>query len=282
MQDQDKSPILSVQNLNFELFGKAILHDISLEILPGERCLLIGPNGAGKSTLLRVLAGLHISFHHGKFDVLGTDRPNDQFNGLCYMGNRWVKQVSFTGTLPHMADVAAGDMMADWQQEHLARRDELVELLGIDLAWRMHQVSDGQRKKVQIMLALLKPFRFVIIDEFVSELDVVVRNKLYMYLDREVTARNGSILYASHVFDNLELYFSSVVVINNGKLSPKKELMADFMRNWKSETSLFMAVYNRLREEELSGNTKIEQAQILDTTSFKGSGYGSGRGGFLG
>lgn len=151
------------------------------------------------------------------------------------------------------------------------------------------------------MLALLRPFRLCLIDEFVSELDVVVRNKLYMYLDRETRTRNGAILYASHVFDNLELYFDSVICINNGRLGQKIP-MKPFMEKYNSippeinpivencailpvtpTPSLFNAVYHKLREEELEGRTKTETALNVgvDTNAFKGSGYGSGRGMFM-
>ena len=39
------------------------------------------------------------------------------------------------------------------------RRDHLLELLDIDLKWRMHKVSDGQRRRVQICMGLLRPFQ---------------------------------------------------------------------------------------------------------------------------
>ena len=40
-----------------------------------------------------------------------------------------------------------------------ARRARLIELLDIDLRWRMHKVSDGQRRRVQICMGLLQPFQ---------------------------------------------------------------------------------------------------------------------------
>lgn len=40
-----------------------------------------------------------------------------------------------------------------------ARREKLIELLDIDLEWRMHKVSDGQRRRVQICMGLLHPFQ---------------------------------------------------------------------------------------------------------------------------
>lgn len=39
------------------------------------------------------------------------------------------------------------------------RRERLIELLDIDLQWRMHKVSDGQRRRVQICMGLLHPFK---------------------------------------------------------------------------------------------------------------------------
>ena len=39
------------------------------------------------------------------------------------------------------------------------RREKLIELLDIDLQWKMHKVSDGQRRRVQICMGLLHPFK---------------------------------------------------------------------------------------------------------------------------
>lgn len=39
------------------------------------------------------------------------------------------------------------------------RKERLVEVLDIDLEWRMHRVSDGQRRRVQLLMGLLKPFQ---------------------------------------------------------------------------------------------------------------------------
>ena len=50
----------------------------------------------------------------------------------------------------------------------VSRRDFLVNLLGIDLDWRMHQLSDGQRRRVQIMLQMLRPAEVVLLDEITT------------------------------------------------------------------------------------------------------------------
>lgn len=85
----NEKPLVDIKNMQWTYFKQNILFDINLQLYPNEKCLLIGPNGAGKSSLLRILGGLHSNNECEKIDVMGTARPNDQSNGLTYMGNRW-------------------------------------------------------------------------------------------------------------------------------------------------------------------------------------------------
>jgi len=138
---------------------RTVLHDVCLDVPAGAAVLLVGANGAGKSTLLRVLAGKHLPNDRESVAVMGQ-QPFFQTlgRGISHLGNSmWTRSVAFVGSsVVYEADIAAGDVMREEQQvTHRARRDELVELLEIDLAWRMHQVSDGQRRRVQIMLGLM-------------------------------------------------------------------------------------------------------------------------------
>ena len=179
--------LVNIKNLYFNYFDIKILFDINFNVKENEKILLIGSNGAGKSTLLRVISGLHFAYNFSEFNVLGSDRPNDQFNGLAYLGNRWFKNISFVGSTPYVCDIYVKDMMKQLQNDFLDRRNKLVDVLEINLNWKMHQVSDGQRKRVQIMLALLKPFKLLIIDEFLNELDVLIREKfLQKYQNLEI------------------------------------------------------------------------------------------------
>ena len=68
----------------------------------------------------------------------------------------------------------------------------------------MHQVSDGQRRRVQIFLGLIRPFKILLLDEVTVSLDVVVRQDLLHWLKRESEERGATILYATHIFDGLD------------------------------------------------------------------------------
>lgn len=68
---------------------------------------------------------------------------------------------------------------------------ELVELLGIDSNWRMHQLSDGQRRRVQLMLGLIRLFKILFLDEITSGLDVCVREDFIEMVGQRIQRSQG-------------------------------------------------------------------------------------------
>lgn len=94
------------------------------------------------------------------------------------------------------------------------RRTELVEILDIDLAWRMHSVSDGERRRVQLAMGLLRPWRILLLDEITVDLDVLSRSNFLGFLKRETESRPCTIIYATHILSNLTSWPSHLVVIN--------------------------------------------------------------------
>ena len=79
----------------------------------------------------------------------------------------------------------------------------------------------GQRKKVRIMLKLLRPFRLCVIDEFAADLDIFSRKRFFDYLTRECAARGASVVYATHIFDQADVWATHVAFMQLDKvLSP--------------------------------------------------------------
>lgn len=85
-------------------------------------------------------------------------------------------------------------MMKQLQNEYPERRDELIKILNIDTTWRMHQISEGQRRRVQIFLGLIRPFKVLLIDDVLVSLDVVARQNLLTWLKRESDERFATIM----------------------------------------------------------------------------------------
>ncbi len=261
--------LINIKNLSFNYFDKNILNNMNLELNENDKLLLVGRNGAGKSTLLRLISGLNSCHNYDNFSILGTSSPNDQFNGVAYLGNRWVRNISFMGQSSYTADIRAGDMMKKWQEDNIERRDELVRVLEINLDWKMHEVSDGQRKKVQILLALLKPFKLLVIDEFLNELDIIVRDNLLQYIDKEIKIRNGVFIYATHIFDNLDKFMNKILFIDDGTTGEIEELKLFNINN-----NLFSNIKNKFIE---MGINIPENNEKVDPRKF-GSHYGYSHG----
>lgn len=64
--------------------------------------------------------------------------------------------------------------------------------MDVNVNWHMHQVSDGQRRRVQIVLGLLMPWEVLLLDEVTVDLDVVVRANLLAFLKKETETRGAT------------------------------------------------------------------------------------------
>jgi CCR4-NOT complex subunit CAF16 len=200
MADKTSPPAPSVQtkglSYTFPDYSTGI-HDITLDLPPGSRTLLIGANGAGKTTLLRLLAGKRLA-PSDTILIGGTDPFKEGLEGVTYLGLEWVLNPivrTDIGVMELLRSVG-GDAYPD-------RRDELVAMLDVDVRWRMHAVSDGERRRVQLAMGLLRPWTVLLLDEITVDLDVLSRAEFLAWLKRETDARPCTIVYATHILDNL-------------------------------------------------------------------------------
>merc|ERR1719163_191270 len=100
-----------------------------------------------------------------------------------------------------------------------ARMHRLVTLLDMDLGWRLHQVSDGQRRRAQLLLKLLRPSQLLLMDEVTTDLDVVSRQALLQFLREECDERGATVIYSTHILDGLDDWPSHVLHLKGGTLS---------------------------------------------------------------
>lgn len=92
-------------------------------------------------------------------NAAGAKQPLTCSGQLSYLGTSWRKDVAFAGYgVPLQGDITAGKMIFGVDGADPERRAELVRLLDIDLYQRLTTMSDGQRRRVQIAMGLLKPY----------------------------------------------------------------------------------------------------------------------------
>lgn len=285
MESEKSQPILEINGLKFTYPGidghpppgsKPLIDDFSLTLFPGNRCLLVGSNGAGKTTILKIIGGKHM-VAPDMVKVLGRSAFHDTAltasGDLSYLGGEWKREVAFAGfEVPIQMDVSAEKMIFGVTGVHPDRRDELIKVLGIDLSWRMHKVSDGQRRRVQICMGLLKPFKVLLLDEITVDLDVLARADLLRFLKKECEEQGAAIIYATHIFDGLEDWPSHIVYVAHGKLQfvkPLKEIKE------KSNLPLMRLVESWLRKERDEERQKRKERKALGLAEYENQVEGS-------
>lgn len=199
--------------------------DITLSLPARSRTLLIGANGAGKTTLLRLLAGKRLA-PAGSIRVAGVDPFKDGLEGVTYLGLEWVLNSTVRG------DVAVSELLRSVGGDaYRERRDELVRVLDIDAdGWRMHAVSDGERRRVQLAMGLIRPWTVLLLDEVTVDLDVWSRAQFLAFLRRETEARDCTVVYATHILDNLAGWPTHLVHMHLGTVKgwgPADEMLRE-------------------------------------------------------
>merc|ERR1719486_1776296 len=220
---RDTDTGISINDLTFRYPNEyvdhaPVLQGVSINLEKGTRCLLLGSNGAGKTTLLNVAGGKHMHPIEN-VQVMGQPSFHNTHPGITLLTGNWSRAVSFAGTnVAYQADVTVRRMLETHGEYDKERLRVLLQVLDVNLSWRMHMVSDGQRRRVQILLGLLKPFEVLLLDEVTVDLDVVSRSDLLTYLSKECDTRGATIVYATHIFDGLERWATHFARINRSRL----------------------------------------------------------------
>ena len=280
---------ISVNDLDFSYPGidgapipgsEPLIKGMNLHLRPGSCCLLLGANGAGKTTLLKIMGGKHM-VPRGKVLILGREAFYDtsltSSGDLSYIGGNWQRDVAFAGyNIPLAGDFPASKMLDGIKGVNPARKKRIIEALDVDMEWRMHQVSDGQRRRVQLAWGLMHEFKVLLLDEITVDLDVLGRAELMKFLRQECEERQCTILYATHIFDGLEKFASHVAFVAGGKLQFCKEMESMPALKSRKPGALLKEVEIWLREDaRLRPKQKKTARKSLDQA--RNNGWGEGR-----
>jgi len=246
--ESDAEDVIEVANLDFrwETGKPFVLKDLCMKIKKGTRTLLIGANGAGKSSLLRILAGKH--FHSpSKVRMLGRPAFHDTSLQLdvAYLGERWGYET--------MADVSVKNLTDALENCTPERVAQLMNALEIEEDWRIFRLSDGQRRRVQLMLGLARESKILLLDEVTTDLDLVARRNLLTFLREECEQRGVTIVYATHILDGLEDWATHLVYLTEGSIKVQSALPEleelNTLRASKVSSPLLRLVFAWLRAE---------------------------------
>ena len=207
--------VISVTGLSCHYKRTTALDDVTLHIPRGSVFGLVGENGAGKTTLIRHLLGLQRP-QSGKVSVFGLDPVEDSTTVLARLG-----YLSETRDLAPWMTVAemirfTGAFYPKWDFDYA---EELRAQFDLDPTAKIQTLSQGQLAKSALLAALAHRPELLVLDEPSSGLDPIVRRDILEAIIRTVADEGRTVLFSSHLLDEIERVSDFVGFLHRGKLA---------------------------------------------------------------
>lgn len=231
--------MIKANNISLSLSGQVILHNVNLQIKPGELVALCGPNGAGKSTLLSCLAGEHpscdanISYAGITLDQLSAKKQAQQ---RVFLEQSPSLAAQFT--LTELIELGAP---IDLPPDVLARLvDEMINAFNFQhmRSKMVSALSGGQRHRAHLtrVLIQLRANRllghesYLFLDEPTASLDMGYQIKI-LKLMRELANEGVGVLVVLHDLNLAAAFADRMVLLRQGRIAyidtPEQVLTAD-------------------------------------------------------
>jgi ribose transport system ATP-binding protein len=216
--------------------GVRALDDVSIDVRVGEIHALLGENGAGKSTVLKILNGIHAPTA-GRIEVFGAEIKEHTPDEARRAGIGMIfQEMSLVPTLTGAQNIFLNNEITgstgfidDASAER--RASELFKGLGVDIDPRakVGALSAGQRQLTEIVKAISRNVRILILDEPTTALSGGEVGKLFAFL-RKLKSEGVAIIYVSHRMDEITRIADRATILRDGKhvlTAPMSELTLD-------------------------------------------------------
>ncbi|MCD6454606.1 MAG: ABC transporter ATP-binding protein [Candidatus Aminicenantes bacterium] len=198
----------------FFLEKKEVLHGVSFKVKTGAVVGLLGPNGAGKTTTIKILMGIS-NPDSGEVYIFGKSQ------------SKMVREkIGFLPETPYFYDYLTGrEILKSFAgffsiKVNVERRiDEVIELVGLkghENKW-LRSYSKGMLQRIGLAQAILHDPQLLVLDEPMSGLDPMGRRE-FRDIITSLKKRGKTILFSSHILQDVEMICDEVVMIYNGRV----------------------------------------------------------------
>lgn len=204
---------ISVDGLTKHYGSFAAVDGVSFDIPDGQLVALLGPNGAGKTTTLEMLEGFGAPTS-GTVRVLGTDplRGDRRWRtriGLVLQSTSLDAELTVTETLALFAGLYPGP-------RPVAEVLELVDLVD-DAQVRVGVLSGGQRRRVDVAIAIIGRPEVLFLDEPTTGLDPEARRHAWTAIEN-LTAGGTTVMLTTHYIDEAQHLANRLILLAAGKV----------------------------------------------------------------
>ena len=189
------------------------VRDVSFEVDRGEVFGLLGPNGAGKTTTVEILEGYRRR-SAGEVSVLGRDpesraRELRERIGIVLQGSGFYPRATVSEAVEHFAAA------------YRAPRDpaETIALVGLEerAGARVAELSGGQRRRLDLALALVGDPELVFLDEPTTGFDPAARRSAWEVV-RRLRDLGKTVLLTTHYLDEAQSLADRVAIVKEGRI----------------------------------------------------------------
>ena len=206
-------PAIEVRDLRRSYGETQAVRGVSFEVARGEVFCLLGPNGAGKTTIAEILEGYR-SRSAGEVRVLGLDPATG--------GRALHEQVGIVlqqcGVQP---DLSVRELVEMYGRYHLRQRgvDEVIELVELTdkRDTRAKELSGGQRRRLDLALALVGDPELIFLDEPTTGFDPAARRHAWSTI-RSLCQLGKTVFLTTHFMDEAQFLADRVAVMRSGEI----------------------------------------------------------------
>ncbi len=228
-QPQSAEPIVRLRGVGRRFGGVHAVHDVDLDVYPGERRALLGPNGAGKTTLFNVVSG-EFPPTSGHVELFGRDvtrmparkrarlgltrtfQTSRLFLGLTVEDNLYLAALGARGGHLRPVRLPGRDAALRERARELAERVGLEEQLGTQVG----SLSHGEQRQLEVGMARAGDPKIMMLDEPAAGLsrgERVLLTDLLLTLDRGIT-----LILIEHDMDVALTVAERVTMMHDGRV----------------------------------------------------------------
>ncbi|WP_010097195.1 ABC transporter ATP-binding protein [Ornithinibacillus scapharcae] len=216
--------IIEVKDLSKRYGNKLALDSVTFSLEEPRIYGLLGRNGAGKTTFMEILAG-QILATEGEILIDG-EPPFDNVKlteSICLIkeGQNFKRELTIKNVLK-----ISSYFYPTWDDD-LAQ--SLVEEYNLNIKAKVKTLSKGMESALGIIVGLASKAPITIFDEPYIGLDAAARKKFYEILLREYEENPRTIIFSTHLIDEVSLMFEEVIILQGGKLALQED--AEVLRN---------------------------------------------------
>jgi ABC-2 type transport system ATP-binding protein len=207
-------PVVEIRNLTRTFGRHTALARVNLTLRQGEVLGLVGVNGSGKTTLIKHVLGL-LAAQEGSVRVFGLDPVAEPVGVLSRIG-----YLSEDCDLPGWMRIGellryTGAFYRTWDSAYAER---LCREFGLDPSQRVRSLSRGQRARAGLVTALGARPELLVLDEPSGGLDPLARRDILSAIVRAVASEGRTVLFSSHLLDEVERVADHVALIDAGRV----------------------------------------------------------------